>query len=92
MDFRADNLTQLVLADLDTLTVTIGPPKAYHVDSVVQPLALIYARRYITIFWTTLPGISANGMCRRPQDRNMTPTSYTRIRPGGEHYGNDVAP
>jgi len=39
----SDNLTQLVLADLDTLTVTIGPPKAYHVDSVIQPLAIIYA-------------------------------------------------
>ena len=39
----SDNPTQLVLADLDTLTVTIAPPMAYHVDSVVQPLALIYA-------------------------------------------------
>jgi len=39
----SDNLTHLVLADLDTLTVTIGPPMTYHVDSVVQPLAIIYA-------------------------------------------------
>jgi hypothetical protein len=38
-----DNLTELILADLDTATVIIGPPKAYHVDSVIQPLAIIYA-------------------------------------------------
>jgi hypothetical protein len=37
------NLTQLVLADLDTVTTTLGPPTAYHVDSVLQPLAIINA-------------------------------------------------
>jgi len=42
-DSGSVNLTQLVLADLDTLTAIIGPPKAYHIDSVLQPLAIINA-------------------------------------------------
>jgi len=39
----ADNLSELVLADLDSATVTIGSPRAYHIDSVVQPLAIVNA-------------------------------------------------
>ena len=38
-----DNMSELVLADIDTFTVTIGPPRAYHIDSVIQPLAIINA-------------------------------------------------
>ena len=42
-DSWSDNMTALVLADLDTTTVTIGPPRAYHVDSLIQATAIIYA-------------------------------------------------
>ena len=38
-----DNMSELVLADIDTVTVTIGPPRVYHIDSVIQPLAIINA-------------------------------------------------
>jgi len=39
----ADNISELVLADIDTCTVTIGPPRVYHVDSVIQPLVIVNA-------------------------------------------------
>ncbi len=38
-----NGLSELVLADMDTMTVTLGPPISFTIDSIVQPLALIYA-------------------------------------------------
>jgi hypothetical protein len=37
------DMSELILADLDTLTLTVGPPHAYRVDSVLQLLAVVNA-------------------------------------------------